>query len=405
MKWIEELGERIERRWRAVSYSEEAFGDLAADALAAAECAPEFFREVTDWGLADHLIPQQIDVEAMFGQPPICLYVNPLQTFYIQALVWLDSTTSVHQHSFSGAFKVVEGQSVHARYAFEAIDPVNARMIFGNVEYRDAEVLSVGDVRKIERGNAFIHSVFHLDRPSITLVARTFGDTATGPQYDYLRPWLAVDSFYKSPRLQRNLQILNAIAEVDRPRYVETLASLIPEVDLYTTYRYMRPYYECPASNDERAGLTALVRTAHGERGDRLVACLEQVAHDGFLIDKRKQLRDPDHRFFVALLLDVPDRDAILRLVRSRYPGDPVEHVVRWIGELCEGDSAPLLRLGESTLVALKSMARGSTLAHVVDAFRERYDDETVRAQLDDIGALCEILRTSSQFKPLFPAP
>src|SRR5688500_17360039 len=303
MKWIEDLGERIESRWRAVSYSEEAFGAIAEDALSVTACAPEFFREVTAWGLGHHIIPLQIDIEAMFGQPPICMYVNPLQTFYIQALAWLDSTTSVHQHGRSGAFQLVEGQGAHARSSFDPDDPVNSWMIFGEIDYLGAEVLSVGDVRKIERGSSFIHSVFHLDRPRVTLVVRTFGDTAKGPQYDYLRPCLAVDPFYKSPRLQRNLQILNAIKEVDRPRYVETLASLIPAADLYTTYRYMRQYYECPVRNDERAGLTALVRAAHAERGDRLVACLEQVANDGFLIDKRKQLRDHDHRFFVALLL------------------------------------------------------------------------------------------------------
>jgi hypothetical protein len=401
MKWIEELGERVEKRWREVSYSEDAFSEIAANALTAAECSPEFFREVTAWGLGDHVIPFQVDIEAMFGQPPICIYVNPLQTFYIQALVWLDSTTSVHQHGFSGAFKVVEGQSVHARHSFDASDRVNSRMIFGTINYLDAEVLSVGDVRKIERGSSLIHSVFHLDRPSVTLVVRTFGDTVNGPQYDYLRPWLAVDPFYKSPRLQRNLQILTAVKEVDRPRYIDTLIRLIPTTDLYTTYRYMRHYYECPARSDERASLAALVRTAHGERGDKLVACLDKVAQDGFLLDKRKQLRDRDHRFFVALLLNVPDRDTILRLIQKRYPGDPVEHVVRWIGELCDGDAAPLLPLAESTLYALKSMARGSTLEHVVRDFREHYDEDAVLAQLDSIKELYELLRTSSHFKPV----
>ena len=229
MKWIEELGARIDRRWRAADYSEDAFADLAAAALAAAECSAEFFREVTAWGLGDHVIPFQVDADATFGQPPICLYVNPLQTFYVQALVWLDSTTSVHQHGFAGAFRVVEGQSVHARYSFAPDDPVNARMIFGSLDFRDAEVLAVGDVRTIERGNSFIHSVFHLDRPSVTLVVRTFGDTAKGPQYDYLRPCLAVDSSYKSPRLQRNLQILNAIREVDRSRYVEYMSARLAD--------------------------------------------------------------------------------------------------------------------------------------------------------------------------------
>jgi hypothetical protein len=218
---------------------------------------------------------------------------------------------------------------------------------------------------------------------------------------------LAVDPFYKSPRLQRNLQILTAIKEIDRPRYVDTLARLIPATDLYTTYRYMRHYYESPARRDERASLAALVRTAHHERGNRLIACLDKLAQDGFLIDKRKHLRDRDHRFFVALLLNVPDRDTILRLIQSRYPGDPVEHVVRWINELCDGDAAPLLPLAESTLYAVKSMARGSTLEHVVRGFREQYDDEAVLAQLNRIKELYNILRTSSHFKPVFldPAP
>ena len=402
MKWIEELGQRIDKRWLAASYSEDALCEIAAEALATTECSPEFFREVTAWGLGNHVLPVQTDIEGMFGQPPLVVYVNPMQTFYIQALVWLDSTTSVHQHGFSGAFKVVEGQSVHARYAFTPSDPVSSRMVFGALAYRDAEVLVRGDVRAIEHGTKLIHSVFHLDRPSVTLVVRTFGDGGKGPQYDYLRPWLAVDPYYKSPRLQRNLQILAAIREVDRPRYIETLVQMIPTTDLYTSYRYLHQYYETSARPDERATVAALVRATHRERGDKLVACLDNVLHDGFLIAKRKQLHDPDHRFFIALLLNVPDRDSILRLVGARYPGDPVEHVVRWIAELCDGTTAPLLPLSESTLHALKSMARGSTLEGVVSDFRERYDDAGVLAQVDRIAALYDLLRTSSHFKPIF---
>src|SRR5687768_5382552 len=91
MDRIEDLGKAVDQRWRKVNYSESAFSEIAATALAELECAPGFFREVTAWGLEDRSIPFQVDIEAMFGQPPICIYVNPLQTFYIQALVWLDS--------------------------------------------------------------------------------------------------------------------------------------------------------------------------------------------------------------------------------------------------------------------------------------------------------------------------
>jgi hypothetical protein len=92
------------------------------------------------------------------------------------------------------------------------------------------------------------------------------------------------------------------------------------------------------------------------------------------------------------------------RAIQSRYPGDPVAHVVRWIDELCEGDAAPLLPLTESTLYALKSMVRASTLDHVLRDFREQYDDESVLEQADLIKGLYDTLRTSSHFKPVFLA-
>jgi hypothetical protein len=34
----------------------------------------------------------------------------------IEALFWVDGTTSIHQHSFSGAFQVLAGKSIHSRY-------------------------------------------------------------------------------------------------------------------------------------------------------------------------------------------------------------------------------------------------------------------------------------------------
>src|SRR6185436_6865436 len=43
----------------------------------------------------------------------------------------------------------------------------------------------------------------------------------------------------------------------------------------------------------------------------------------------------PDQRFFLALLQNLPDRDAIYALVEQRYPGgSPRERVAAWIQAL-----------------------------------------------------------------------
>jgi hypothetical protein len=47
----------------------------------------------------------------------------------------------------------------------------------------------------------------------------------------------------------------------------------------------------------------------------------------------RGSLDDVEHRFFLALLLNVPDRDGILKMVAARHPGDALETILRWAGE------------------------------------------------------------------------
>ncbi|HZJ13652.1 MAG TPA: hypothetical protein VFD27_01315, partial [Chthoniobacteraceae bacterium] len=48
----------------------------------------------------------------------------------------------------------------------------------------------------------------------------------------------------------------------------------------------------------------------------------------------RGSITEIEHRFFLALLLNVPSRADILRLVAQRFPAAPVETILRWAEEL-----------------------------------------------------------------------
>jgi hypothetical protein len=39
--------------------------------------------------------------------------------FYVEVVFWAEGTTAIHQHSFSGAFQVLVGSSIHTLYGFE----------------------------------------------------------------------------------------------------------------------------------------------------------------------------------------------------------------------------------------------------------------------------------------------
>jgi hypothetical protein len=91
---------------------------LAAEALS--EATPD--KKVVPWDTIRWIftadsIPTQQDVSATFGDPPLTLFSGP--RFHIDVYYWLDGTTSVHQHSFCGAFQVLIGSSIHSQYSFQ----------------------------------------------------------------------------------------------------------------------------------------------------------------------------------------------------------------------------------------------------------------------------------------------
>jgi len=64
-------------------------------------------------------------------------------------------------------------------------------------------------------------------------------------------------------------------------------------------------------------------------------------------------VREVEHRFFLALLLNVPDAREVLRLVAERFSGAPEETVGRWVREMEEAG------VEDSGLIALALRGAG----------------------------------------------
>jgi hypothetical protein len=77
------------------------------------------------------------------------------------------------------------------------------------------------------------------------------------------------------------------------------------------------------------------VLARHGAHGKRVVDSLAERTRIQGVSELRKRVRDPDHRFLLALLLNVPTREEIVRLIGARAPGQPPrETLERWVAEL-----------------------------------------------------------------------
>jgi len=410
MEIFREIADAIEDRWRDRHHDEAALPAIAAEALLdrlpRSGLTPQ---DVIEWVWNARELPVQDDLPAEFGQPPITVYRG--SRFFIAVLFWLDATTSIHQHAFSGAFYVLAGSSIHSRYRFDPERRLNARLFTGSVTLESVELLKQGDARPIHSGAGFAHALFHLDHPSVSVVLRTYRDPGSDPQFQYYRPCLALDPFYKHPHTTRIVQLLTMLRKSSSPDYKALLERVVSGPDFHEALTVLLAVFGDEATNWRSfRELFAVCRARHGELADLLEAAFLEQRREVRIIRLRRTISDPMHRFFLALLINVPTRVEILALTQRMCPdSDPVETIVRWTAELTgvnaggpSGQSLLGVKLDEVSLDVLRLLLKGCSDAEAIERLGEQYDEADIREQRADLLELCRALRGSDFFKPLF---
>ena len=181
------LGGEIRSKLQQADFDELTLPELAAEALAKADLDTDFqLDDVAEFLLTTNIAQQP--ALRFSNLPPV---VYRCDDFYIELLIWMDATTVIHQHAFSGAFRVFAGSSVHSIYQFHERERISSRLLVGDVRLDRVELLRRGDVRQIKSGRqGLVHALFHLDQPSVTLVVRNSEPWAR-PQYVLTRPSVA----------------------------------------------------------------------------------------------------------------------------------------------------------------------------------------------------------------------
>jgi hypothetical protein len=407
MELFENLSNLVHQRWRHQNFDEAAFPEIATDALTdlnpSALVTPG---DIMRWVVSSPVLPPQIDLQGEFGQPPVCLATN--SRFFIQALFWMDGTTSIHQHGFSGAFHVLAGSSIHSSYRFQAETRINKDLLLGKVQFQSAELLRAGATRPIPSGDSLIHALFHLDRPSVTVVLRTHNENQAGPQFEYFKPFVARNPFHRDPELTRRMQVLEVLASTNHADYMALAQELAHNGDFATVLQLTNHYRRARPGDAELVELIEVARQRHGDRVDVLLETHQEIARQRYLWDCRKVLTNADHRFLLALLLNLPSRREIIRLVEDRCDTrDAVGLILAWLTQISElagrGDASasPLgIRLEEGETAILRHLMQGHTPRSIVDLFRSEHDDLA-----EDEGAvvsLCHAFQGSKVFGPLF---
>jgi hypothetical protein len=410
-----QLGNEIESRWLAANYSEFEFPAIAKRALEEFDLPSKTDPwKALEWAMSVRELPPQRDLRASFAQPPVTLY--QAARFHIDIYFWFNSTTSLHQHGFCGAFQVFEGSSLHSWYEFETDEVVNMFTEVGKLDLKVCQILEKGMTQEIWHGRQYIHSLFHLDEPSTTIVVRTHRSPLEPPQFNYYKPGLALDPFFDDDTAIKKRQIVMALLQARRPEADDLIATLLGESDFQTNFTLLS-HLRSVLNNDqiERAfgvetgkqrfeRFFAIVEKRHGKTAEILRPVFDYMDFNGQLIDKRKFVAEPEQRFLFALLLNIDDREHILEIVRQRYPDeDAVEKVLDWLFDLSQtrvlGQETNVLGfdLGAAEMFAVEGILRGKR----DDEIAAEFEKESAGSDPQVIHEAIETVRKTATLRPL----
>jgi hypothetical protein len=375
---------------------------------------------VLEWTLSQTELPRQRDLPGRFGDPPITIYSGP--RFHIDVYFWFHGTTTTHQHSFCGAFQVMHGSSIHSWYEFDLKDKVNSFCEIGEMRLKTCELLNVGDVQPILPGRQYIHGLFHLDHPSVSIVVRTDKSPLFLPQFDYQKPGLAVDPFFEQDATIKKLQVVGALLTAKRSDADELIKKLLINSDFHTAYLVLSAVHNYFSSNgvelmfggnswrDRFNVLLPVVEERHAGRSEILRRVFAHHERLQYLVRRRSFVDNADHRFFFALLLNVNGRERILSLIQKRYPdADPIEKILDWTYELSQlrlagidnQNALGIAGFDDFDLTLVEYLLKGRSDIQMADIVREIYPPEKSEQLLPTLGGRTAAIKNSTVFSPL----
>jgi hypothetical protein len=394
------LGDEIATRWHSSGYDPHALPDVAAEVLLKQRTAEHVdYSDVLQSVMSDDGLPYQQNLSSKFGEPPITVYWHP--KFYIEVLFWVTATTTIHQHGFSGAFAVLEGTSVEGLYRFTPERRLGAGAWLGQLTLCAVKRLRRGDVQPISGGSGLIHSVFHLDTPTVTIVVRTPRDAEVGPQYDYWPPSLCIDANAGDPLESRRSQCLQLLARSRSPCLEAAALQAVRSLNAVGLIHLMRDVRGFLQGTSVFDHMWQAASQRFGCAGEELRAVFAEYERRALIRASREEIVDPDLRLLLALLLTIPDREAILARIREWFPGqEPLPLVSAWFERL-SGRSAMGIHFDPLSVALCQQLVVGASDGACFGRLREQYDACDVDTNADELIHHIRSLR-SGLLAPLF---
>jgi hypothetical protein len=225
------LAQNIEKLWSQQNNNSNSFSEIALTELAnfSIDCeVNQFDQEISEW-LLRSIIPNQLNVYNSFSQPPITVFNNG--QFVVDIYHWSDDDTSIHSHSFQGAFKVLFGRSIHETFSVKEKKMFAQDVMISDFSKLPSKLLRPGDTKEITRGIQFSHRLIHLDNPTITVCCRTINDQNFS-QWNHLPNGLSIQKKALDQKILKQIFYLQYLWNKDQDLGLTFLGRILENSDI-----------------------------------------------------------------------------------------------------------------------------------------------------------------------------
>lgn len=399
---IKSLGHEIEEKWRQRECRWQDMPAIAHAALSQRALHQQFDEmELLRWAMTTTRFPKQHAQSNAFGQPPLTLWYG--NGFFIELYFWVTPDTAIHDHGFAGAFTNLSGRSLHARYDFAVSEEPCRGVRTGELKLRSFETLQPGSVIAIDGARKFIHQVWHLSRPTITLVVRTVSlESSEFVQFEYNSAGLAVRSDTEA-WTQKRTRLIDYLYRSENPERDKLISEMIVGAEPWSAFQLLRAYSFSRRQRyfDSFDHFDQLVETMKGRHG-AWIECFSRALrrHDLYRLIRWENLRAVEHRLFVALLLSTTTRRDLQARLEEYLPGRDLVQIVSESLRSIRDAQGWTLAFSDLHLGIVNQMTRGLDTEEVVRAVAEEFelDDEA----LEKLGPLIPRLREIELLKPIW---
>jgi hypothetical protein len=138
----------------------------------------------------------------------------------------------------------------------------------------------------------------------------------------------------------RRKQLLDVLERTGSADYADLVAEMVRDLDFERGFFILQNCIGHLGILGEWDRIWSLFEKKHGSLAAPLVPTFREIIRRDALTSLRSSIGDVEHRFFLALLLNVGTREEILRMIRRKYRGTPLATITRWARELIQNSES-----------------------------------------------------------------